>query len=98
MGRRLAARRDRLPPGAEVGPRTPRGVLPRLGRFPGPPVELLRRSERGRHARTYVAGLLSGLEYKNVGPIAYPHDRGRRAGYESFGVRESRRAPADPRG
>jgi len=74
MERRFAARRDQLLADAEVDPRIPRGVLTRLERFLDPFVELLQRSEQGGHARTYAAGLLSDLEYKNVESIAYLHD------------------------
>lgn len=77
MERRFAARRDQLLADAEVDPRIPRGVLTRLERFLDPFVELLQRSEQGGHARTYAAGLLSDLEYKNVESIAYLHDRER---------------------
>jgi SRSO17 transposase len=77
MERRFAARRDQLLADAEVDPRIPRGVLTRLERFLDPFVELLQRSEQGGHARTYAAGLLSELEYKNVESIAYLHDRER---------------------
>ena len=52
MDRRFAARRDQLLADAEVDPRIPRGVLPRLERFLDPFVELLQRSEQGGHART----------------------------------------------
>jgi SRSO17 transposase len=62
---------------AEVDPRIPRGVLPRLERFLGPFVEHLRRSEQADHARHYVTGLVSGLEDKNVESIAYLHDQAR---------------------
>jgi SRSO17 transposase len=51
--------------------------MPRLERFLDPFVELLQRSEQGQHARHYVAGLLSTLEYKNVESIAYLHDQER---------------------
>jgi SRSO17 transposase len=77
MDRHFAARRDQLLADAEVDPRIPRGVLPRLGRFLDPFLALVQRSEQGGHARTYVAGLLSGLEYKNVESIAYLHDQPR---------------------
>ena len=77
MERRFAARRDQLLADAEVDPRIPRGVLPRLERFLDPFVEPLQRSEQGGHARAYVAGLLSDLEYKNVESIAYLHDQER---------------------
>ena len=77
MERRFAARRDQLLADAEVDPRIPRGVLPRLERFLQPFVEHRQRSEQGTHARTYVAGLLSGLDYKNAESIAYLHDQPR---------------------
>jgi SRSO17 transposase len=77
MDRRFAARRDQLLADAEVDPRILRGVLPRLERFLEPFVEHLQRSEQGTHARTYIAGLVSGLEYKNVESIAYLHDQPR---------------------
>lgn len=77
MERRFVARRDQLLADAEVDPRILRGVLPRLERFLDPFVERLQRSEQVQHARHYVAGLLSNLEYKNVESIAYLHDQQR---------------------
>jgi SRSO17 transposase len=77
MDRRFAARRDQLLADAEVDPRIPRGVLTRLERFLAPFLPLLQRSEQETHAHTYVAGLLSDLEYKNVESIAYLHDQPR---------------------
>lgn len=77
MERRFAARREQLLADAEIDPRIPRGVLSRLERFLDPFVASLQRSEQGQHARTYVAGLLSQLESKNVESIAYLHDQQR---------------------
>jgi SRSO17 transposase len=77
MQRRFAARREQLLADAEVDPRILAAVVPRLDRFLDPFVELLQRSEQGGHARAYVAGLLSCLEYKNVESIAYLHDEQR---------------------
>ncbi len=77
MDRRFAARREQLLADAEIDPRILRGVLPRLERFLDPFVQSLQRSEQGQHARTYVAGLLSGLGDKNVESIAYLHDQPR---------------------
>ncbi len=77
MERRFAARREQLLADAEVDPRIPRGVLTRLERFLDPFVVSLQRSEQGQHARTYVAGLLSQVESKNVESIAYLHDQER---------------------
>jgi SRSO17 transposase len=77
MESRFAARRHQLFADAEVDPRIPRGVLPRLERFLEPFVDVLQRSEQTLQARTYVAGLLSDLSYKNVESIAYLHDQER---------------------
>ena len=77
MDRRFAARGEQLLAGAEVDPRILRGVLPRLERFLDPFVALLQRGEQTQHARTYLSGLLSGLDYKNVESIAYLHDQPR---------------------
>src|SRR5882724_2025127 len=77
MDRRFAARRDRLLADAELDPQLLRDVLPRLQAFLAPFVGLLQRSEQEQHARTYVAGLLSELDYKNVESIAYLHDQER---------------------
>jgi len=77
MERRFAAHRQQLLADAEVDPGLLRDLLPRLERFLDPFVELLQRSEQGQHARDYVAGLLSSLEYKNVESIAYLHDQER---------------------
>jgi len=77
MERRFAACRDQLLADAEVDARILRGVLPRLERFLDPFVASLQRSEQSQHARAYVAGLLSPLEYKNVESIAYLHDQPR---------------------
>ena len=77
MEPRFAARRAQLLADAEVDPRLLRGVLPRLERFLDPFVAVLQRSEQEGHARTYVAGLVSTLAYKNVESIAYLHDQPR---------------------
>lgn len=77
MDRRFAARRDKLLADAHVDPAILRGLLPRLERFLDPFVALLQRREQTQHARHYVAGLLSNLEYKNVESIAYLHDQER---------------------
>jgi len=77
MDRRFAARRDQLLADAEIDPRILHGVLPRLERFLDPFVALLQRRQPGQHARHYVAGLVSNLEYKNVESIAYLHDQRR---------------------
>jgi len=75
MDRRFAARREELLADAEVAPEVLRGLLPRLERFLTPFVASLQRREQDEHARHYVAGLVSNLEYKNVESIAYLHDQ-----------------------
>jgi len=77
MDRRFAARREELLADAEVAPEVLRGLLPRLERFLTPFVASLQRREQDEHARHYVAGLVSNLEYKNVESIAYLHDQQR---------------------
>jgi SRSO17 transposase len=77
MSRRFAARREELLADAEVAPQILHGVLSRLERFLDPFVTSVQRSEQGQHARHYVAGLVSSLEYKNVESIAYLHDQER---------------------
>ena len=71
MERRFAARRDQLLAEAEVDPHIPAACSP-AGMLPRPIVELLQRSEQGRPPRTYAAGLVSGLKYKNVGVHRLP--------------------------
>jgi SRSO17 transposase len=77
MDRRFAARREELLADAAVAPQILRGLLPRLERFLDPFVAALQRREQAEHARHYVAGLVSNLEYKNVESIAYLHDQER---------------------
>ena len=74
MERRFAARRDQLLADAEVDPRIPRGVLPRLERFLDPFIQHVQRSEQADHARHYVTGLVSGLESKKGEASASLHD------------------------
>jgi SRSO17 transposase len=54
-----------------VAPQVFERVMPRLERFMQPFVEILARREQCEHARTFVQGLLSDLEHKNVESIAY---------------------------
>ena len=77
MERRFKVRLEELRSDAEVHPRVLNRLLPRLKQFMDPFVERLQRSEQRCHARSYVAGLLSDLEDKNVEAIAYLHDQDR---------------------
>ena len=54
-----------------VAPQVFNHVMPRLERFMDPFVACLVRKEQVEHARTFVQGLLSDLEDKNVESIAY---------------------------
>jgi SRSO17 transposase len=78
MERRFAARMQQACDDAVVDPAVFRDVQPRLEQFLEPFVAELR-AEQEAHARTYVTGLLSSLERKNVESIAYLHDQERMA-------------------
>lgn len=79
MERRFAARMQQALDGAVVDPAVFQDVQPRLECFLEPFLERLRQVEQKTHARTYVTGLLSNLERKNVESIAYLHDQERLA-------------------
>jgi SRSO17 transposase len=64
-------RKEQLLDECAVGPQIFDGVMPRLERFMEPFVENLVRREQAEHARTFVEGLLSDLDRKNVESIAY---------------------------
>jgi len=77
MDRRFEARRSELLAECEVAPAVFRDVIKRLDRFMEPFVGQLARREQVEHASTYVHGLLSDVERKNVESIAYRHDQDR---------------------
>lgn len=79
MERRFDARMQEALDNAVVDPAVFRDVQPRLEGFLEPFVECLHQVEQKTHARTYVTGLLSNLERKNVESIAYLHDQERLA-------------------
>ncbi len=79
MERRFEVRMNELMAECEVSPAVFDGVEKRLKQFVRPFAAALCREEQGEHAHTYVAGLLSNLERKNVESIAYRHDQDRRA-------------------
>ena len=62
----------------EVSPDLFKDMLKRLGEFAEPFVQSLWRKEQKEHARTYLCGLLSDLERKNVESVAYRFGRERR--------------------
>ena len=78
MERRYQVRYQELLAECEVGPALLRGSLGRLRSFVQPFLLRLELPQQSVHARTYVRGLLSNLERKNVESIAYRDDQGRR--------------------
>jgi SRSO17 transposase len=55
----------------KIAPQVFDRVMPRLERFMSPFVESFVRSEQVDHSKTFVRGLLSDLDHKNVESIAY---------------------------
>ena len=71
MEAKYEARKQELLDECTVAPQIFEQVLPRLERFMKPFVENLVRKEQCEHANTFVQGLLSNLDHKNVESIAY---------------------------
>jgi SRSO17 transposase len=83
MERRFKVRLGELLDDAVVAPAVFRGVLPRLEKFVQPFAACLKEPEQKQHVQHYVAGLVSGVERKNVEAIAYLHDQDRQ-GLQKF--------------
>lgn len=83
MERRFELRKAELLADCRVSTAAIRGMIGRLERFAEPFCASLRRPEQKRHARTYVAGLLSDVDRKNAEAIAYRHDEDRQ-GLQAF--------------
>jgi SRSO17 transposase len=64
-------RKQQLLEECQVAPEVFHQVMPRLTTFMAPFVDTFRRQEPSQHAYTYVCGLLSDVERKNVESIAY---------------------------
>jgi SRSO17 transposase len=79
MERRFEIRKRELMKECHVSPAIFAGMMDRLQQFLTPFTAALWRRETKENARTYVAGLLSDLERKNVESIAYRNDQDRRA-------------------
>jgi len=77
MEARFEVRKEELLDECKLPPQTFRDMTPRLERFMEPFTESLTREEQYAHARTYVCGLLSDLDHKNVESIAYRFGQGR---------------------
>jgi hypothetical protein len=71
MEARYATRKQPLLAECQVAPEIFAQVLPRLATCMGPCVETFCRQELNQHAQTYLCGLLSDVERKNVESIAY---------------------------
>jgi SRSO17 transposase len=71
MEARYEKRKQELLDECKVAPQVFDRVMPRLETFMEPFVESLVRKEQVEHAQTFVQGLLSDLEHKNVESIAY---------------------------
>ena len=66
-----ATRKQQLLEECKVAPAIFHQVMPRLAPFMAPFVETFCRQEPSQHAHTYVCGLLSDVERKNIASIAY---------------------------
>ena len=64
-------RKQQLLEECQVAPEIFHQVMPRLETFMAPFVDTCCRQEPSQHAQTYVCGLLSDVERKNVESIAY---------------------------
>jgi SRSO17 transposase len=71
MDARYTTRKQQLLEECQVAPEIFDQVMPRLATFMAPFIETFCRQEPDQHAQTYVRGLLSDLERKNVESIAY---------------------------
>ena len=70
MEARYAIRKHQLLEECQVAPESFDQVMPRLSTFMAPFVETLQGQALTQHAQTYVSGLLSDVERKNVESIA----------------------------
>jgi SRSO17 transposase len=71
MDARYALRKNQLLQECEVAPEIFEQVIPRLSTFMEPFVKTFQGQVADQHAKTYVCGLLSDVEHKNVESIAY---------------------------
>lgn len=70
MEARYATRKQQLLAECQVAPAIFDQVMPRLATCMAPFVATFCRQEPDQHAQTYVCGLLSDVEHKNVASIA----------------------------
>ena len=69
MERRFQVRKQEMLAECEVSPRVFRGMVERMNRFVRPFADRLTQSAQRLHASTYVSGLVSDLDRKNVESI-----------------------------
>lgn len=86
MERRFEVRKREILAECDLDPRVLKGMLSRLGTFLIPFAEHLLEPEQGKHARTYIEGLLSDLQRKSAEMIAYQHDQERKNLQHFLGV------------
>ena len=83
MDARSTIRRAQLLAECQIAPEVFEQVMPRLRAFMAPCVDPLQGQAPRAHAQTYVRGLLSDVERKNVESIAY-HFGQARLGLQGF--------------
>ena len=71
MDARYAIRKTQLLDECQVAPEIFEQVIPRLSTFMEPFVKTFQGQVGAQHAKTYICGLLSDVEHKNVESIAY---------------------------
>jgi SRSO17 transposase len=71
MDARYTIRKHQLLDECQVAPEIFEQVIPRLSTFMTPFVKIFQGQVAEQHAKTYVCGLLSNLEHKNIESIAY---------------------------
>jgi len=71
MEARYAFRKSQLLDECQMAPEIFEQVIPRLYTFMKPFVRIFQGQAAGQHAKTYVCGLLSNVERKNIESIAY---------------------------
>jgi len=72
MDARYAFRKNQLLQECEVAPEIFEQVIPRLYTFMEPFVKTFQGQVADQHAKTYVCGLLSDVEHKNIESIGIP--------------------------
>src|SRR6266849_2995866 len=71
MEARYALRKSQLLDECQMAPEIFEQVMPRLHTFMKPLVRIFQGQAADQHAKTYVCGLLSNVERKNIASIAY---------------------------